>query len=101
MRLFHITTRAAWEAAQASGEYRAPSLDTEGFIHLSTAAQWPHTARRYYLGQRDLVLLCIDDARLAAPVRFEAAHGDDFPHLYGPLEVTAVLEVTDLPVFTP
>ena len=28
-----------WAAAQAAGEYRAPSLDTEGFIRCSTAVQ--------------------------------------------------------------
>ncbi len=92
--LFHITTRAAWAAAQAAGEYRAPSLDEVGFIHLSTAAQWPATLARFFAGQRDLVLLELDASDL--PVRFERADGDDFPHLYGALPIAAVVAVRDL-----
>lgn len=90
--LFHITTRAAWEAA--TGEYRAPSLAEVGFIHLSTAEQWPATLARFFAGQRDLVLLEIDPSGL--PIRFERADGDDFPHLYGPLPVAAVRAVRSL-----
>jgi len=100
VKLFHITTREAWDAAKRTGEYRAPSLETEGFIHLSTGEQWPRTARRFFLGQSGLVLLCLEDSLLDAPVRFEPVHGEAFPHLYGPLATRAVLEVTDLPVFT-
>ena len=93
MVLFHITTRAAWQAAQAAGEYRTPSLAGEGFIHLSTAKQWPTTQARFFRDVRGLLLLVIDPARLGAEVRFERADGDDFPHLYGPLELAAVIEV--------
>jgi uncharacterized protein (DUF952 family) len=34
--ILHITTAAGWDAAQAAGELRAPSLAQEGFIHCST-----------------------------------------------------------------
>lgn len=96
MRLFHITTRQAWEAAQQAGVYRAPSLDTEGFIHLSTDRQWPGTANRFFRGQVGLLLLELDAERLGSPVRFEAADGDSFPHLYGALPVAAVTSVREL-----
>lgn len=98
MRLFHIAPRAAWQAAQASGEYRAPSLGEVGFIHLSTAAQWPATHARFYRGVADLVLLEIDSERVPSEIRFERADGEDFPHLYGPLPRAAVVAVHELPV---
>ncbi len=91
--LFHITTRAAWREAQSAGVYRASSLDQEGFIHLSTADQWPRTLRRFFGGATDLALLVIDPAKLAATVRYEAADGEHFPHLYGPLNLDAVQDV--------
>jgi uncharacterized protein (DUF952 family) len=97
-RLFHITTVEVWEAARAAGVHRAPSLETEGFIHLSTGAQWLRTANRFFRGQRDLVLLVIRTERLGSEVRFEAADGDSFPHLYGPLEAEAVEHAWCLPV---
>jgi uncharacterized protein (DUF952 family) len=97
MALFHLTTRAAWAAAQFSGSYRAASLEAQGFLHLSTEQQWPRTQARFFGGQADLVLLVLDPVCLLAEVRFEPADGDFFPHLYGPLNLDAVREVRDLP----
>jgi uncharacterized protein (DUF952 family) len=97
-RLFHITTEGAWAAARPSGVYRAASLETEGFIHLSTEAQWLRTANRFFRGQHGLVLLAIAAERVKAEVRFEAADGDSFPHLYGPLDVDAVEQAWPLRV---
>ena len=88
--LFHLTTVTAWTDAQQHGEYRAPSLDTEGFIHLSLERQWRLTAARFFRGQSNLVLLELNPHKLTAPVRFEAADGDSFPHLYGALNLDAV-----------
>ena len=100
--IYHITTRDAWKAAQASGEYEAESLQTEGFIHLSKKEQVLEVANRFYVGQQDLILLCVDPTQLRAPLRYEAPnlHADDgqlYPHLYGTLSVTAVQRVYDFP----
>lgn len=97
MSLFHITTRQAWQAAERRGVYLAPSLDMEGFIHLSTEAQWRHSFARHFAGQRGLLLLRIDPVRLRSEVRYEAAHGELFPHLYGPLDLEAVVTISELP----
>ncbi|MCA3011731.1 MAG: DUF952 domain-containing protein [Myxococcaceae bacterium] len=94
--LFHLTTADAFEAALARGEYRAASLSSEGFIHLSTAAQWRTTAGRFFRGQAGLVLLELDPHGL--DVRFEPADGELFPHLYGPLPVASVRAVLGLEV---
>jgi uncharacterized protein (DUF952 family) len=97
-RLFHITSASAWARAKEGGVYRAASLETEGFIHLSTSVQWLRTANRFFRGQQGLVLLVLRRDALSAEVRFEAADGDSFPHLYGPLEVEAVESAHELPV---
>lgn len=98
MALFHITTRAAWDQAAREGQYRAPSLESEGFIHLSGDGQLLATADRHFAGHTDLVVLAVRKDRLTAELRFEEAHGETFPHLYGPLNLDAVIEVVDLPV---
>ena len=97
--LFHIMTRAAWDRSQASREYRTASLETEGFIHLSTEEQWRHTLQRLFRGIDDLVILRIDPRRVAAEIKYERGHDtdDEFPHLYGPLETDAVLNLRDAP----
>lgn len=95
MALFHLVARSTWQDARARGEYRA-ALERDGFIHLSTARQWPGARARFFAGQTDLVLLVIDETRLRSPVRYERVDGDDFPHLYGPLDLDAVIEVRKL-----
>ncbi len=75
------------------GEYRTHSLEAQGFIHLSTEAQWPLTLKRFYAGRVNLLLLVVDPEKLHASVKFEPADGDLFPHLFGPLNLGAVIEV--------
>jgi uncharacterized protein (DUF952 family) len=111
--IFHICSRAQAEAARASGTYTAPSLATEGFIHFSRAHQVQGVRTAFYAGQQDLVLLVVDPALLQAPLRYEApAHPSShstapapspaqrFPHLYGPLPWSAVIDVVDIDRFS-
>jgi uncharacterized protein (DUF952 family) len=91
--LYHICALTDWGAAQTEGEYRADSLATEGFIHCSLARQVLATANRFYRGRQGLVLLAIDTDHLTAEVRSEAADGDQFPHVYGPILLAAVVSV--------
>jgi uncharacterized protein (DUF952 family) len=58
--ILHITRRLQWETAKNLGSYRGDTLDTEGFIHCSTAAQMIGSANRFFKGQQDLVILVID-----------------------------------------
>lgn len=101
--ILHITTRDEWAAAERNGEYRAPSLETEGFIHCSTLRQTVDTANAFFRGRNDLVLLLIDASAARAEVRYEpAAEGGRasaglFPHLYGPLNLDAVRKVIAFP----
>lgn len=97
--IFHIVRRKEWAQAAPAGYYLAPSLDEEGFIHCSTAAQLLAVANRFYRGQPDLVVLTIAADRVTAPIVYEApaeepTSAERFPHLYGPLNVDAVVAVT-------
>jgi uncharacterized protein (DUF952 family)/GNAT superfamily N-acetyltransferase len=94
----HLIEPAAWRAALDTGALRPPSLESVGFVHLSTPEQVHLPAERLYLGRRDLALLVVDPGRLADPVRFEDGvpadpGGLQFPHLYGPLPTSAVTAV--------
>lgn len=105
--IYHITTRKSWDEAQSQGYYRAPSLESEGFIHCSARDQVLAVANDFYRGQTGLLLLCIDENLLGAPLVWEApAHpkpnqaeqtADDtlFPHIYGVLNLDAVNDVFD------
>jgi len=101
-RIFHIATVADWEAAQESGSYttstRGRTLAEEGFIHASRAEQWPQVRRRFYADVTEpLLLLVIDTERLDVPlVEEEVPGGESFPHLYGPLRPSAVVQALPL-----
>jgi len=97
--ILHITSQAEWLAAQQSGEYSPPSLQSEGFIHCSTENQVLHVANAFYGGRSDLLLLQLDEQKLTAPLKWEPPAGmpapgildsDQFPHLFGALNLTAV-----------
>jgi uncharacterized protein (DUF952 family)/RimJ/RimL family protein N-acetyltransferase len=97
--IFHITTCATWQAARAGEAPLAPaSLVSEGYIHCSRADQILRVANSFFPGQRDLILLEIDPRRVQAEIRWEAVENSFFPHIYGPLNIDAVLAGRD---FTP
>lgn len=99
MTIYHITSLEAWRQARQEGSYRAGSLEREGFIHCSTREQILPVARRFYAGQTGLVLLAIDPTRLKAEIRYENLEGGEtlFPHLYGALNLNAVIDWADFP----
>jgi len=97
-RIFHLALESDWLAAQAAGEYRISTLgrtlEQEGFIHASREDQWRATKQRFYADVPEaLVLLEIDPALLTAELRIEEVPqaGDSFPHIYGPLNLDAVV----------
>jgi uncharacterized protein (DUF952 family) len=104
--IFHITSPKAWDEAQSLGDYRAESLATEGFIHCSTLSQVLPVVENFYKGQHGLVLLAIEPALLSSDLKWEppsggtpppgVPQGDSFPHIYGPINLSAVIKVFDL-----
>ena len=96
--ILHITPREQWDRARAAGEYRADTVATEGFMHSSTPGQAVAVADRLFRGRTDLVLLVIDPAKVRAEIRYEgAAGGEAYPHIYGPLNVDAVVRALPFP----
>lgn len=94
--ILHITTNEALEAARAAGAYRGDTLETQGFIHASERSQVAEVANRLFRGRTDLILLHIDEARVSPPVVRENLEGGtiQYPHIYGPLNLDAVVRVT-------
>ncbi len=100
--LYHIAAAQDWAQAQRDGEYRMStrgrSLAEEGFIHASTAGQVAPVANAFYADDHDLLLLVLDPRRIQPEVRYEQVPGwaEPFPHIYGPLNTSAVLRAVRL-----
>ena len=93
--IYHVTSEKEWKEAQSKGNYEAPSLATEGFIHCSEEGQVKGVLERYFKGREDLVKLVIDTNKLKHRLQYDTAPsmGEAFPHVYGPINLDAVIEV--------
>jgi uncharacterized protein (DUF952 family) len=96
--IYHITTAAEWKTAQQSGEYSSPALKEEGFIHCSEKEQVEGIKERFYPNTSDLLLLTIDTEKLESQLIFEWSPSVEqtFPHIYGPINLLAVVDVKQL-----
>lgn len=111
--VYHLCTRAALDAAREAGVYRAPSLEREGFIHLSQAHQVAPTARAYFANVPEVIVLVIDPALVTSRIVYEAPAplpsatpkapepGALYPHCYGAIELVAIVEVIELERWSP
>jgi uncharacterized protein (DUF952 family) len=96
--IYKICPASAWREAERQGVYRGSADDSrDGYIHFSTAAQVPETLRKHYVGQIGLFLIAVDADALGSALRWEPSRNDElFPHLYGELDLGAVISVQDL-----
>jgi uncharacterized protein (DUF952 family) len=89
--VYKIVASSLWPTGGEAFSGAAVDL-ADGFIHFSTKAQVAETAARHFAGQHDLLLVAVDAARLGEALKWELSRGGDlFPHLYGPLPLSAVL----------
>ncbi len=101
MQIFHIATAADWAAAERSGAYttstRGRTLEQEGFIHASRGDQVAGVWQAFYADAGEpLVLLTIDTERLTSPWRVDPVGDATFPHVYGPINASAVVHAEPL-----
>lgn len=89
---YKVLTRDEYAALRTEGSFIGSPVDrTDGYIHMSTRAQTVETVEKYFAGQDDLVLAMIDLSALGDTVKWEESRGGQlFPHVYGPLPLSAV-----------
>ena len=97
-RIYKICSASAWREAERQGVYRGSADDIrDGFIHFSLPSQLAETARKHFLGQTGLFLIEVDADALGDALRWEPSRGDElFPHLYGELDLGAVINVLEM-----
>ena len=99
MLIYHILRPDVWTDVKQKKMYEAESLKTEGFIHCSLAGQVDGVLGRYFADAGEVVILTIDAERLTSPLLNEASTNDEhFPHVYGPIDLDAVInaEIRDV-----
>lgn len=98
--VYKIVPKHLWQQIGPDGVFTGAPIDlTDGYIHFSTAAQARETARLYFAGQTDLLLVAVDGDSLGDALVFEPSRGGAlFPHLYGVLHQSSVLWQKPLPL---
>lgn len=96
--IYHFTTLQQWELAQDIGFYEPEGFAEEGFIHCATEAQTEGVLQRYFAQHQNLVKLVIDTHRLTQKLQYDKSEtvGEEFPHIYGQLNIEAVVQVVFL-----
>ena len=96
--IYKICPSAVWKKAKDAGVFSGSGIDlADGFIHFSTADQTAQTAHLHFNGQDDLVL--VKTATKDLDLEWEASRGGElFPHLYGDLPMSAVVDVFPMPI---
>tara|TARA_R110000868_G_scaffold209490_3_gene459304 strand:- start:1317 stop:1604 length:288 start_codon:yes stop_codon:yes gene_type:complete len=92
--IYHLVSMIEWN--DKGDQYSPASLKSEGFIHFSTKEQVDATYERFYKPQ-EMYLLEVDESILKHKLIYEEADGDSYPHLYGPLNLDAVVRVVNYP----
>ena len=96
--IYKIVTKPQWDRAVQDGIFRGAPVDiSDGYIHFSTSDQVRETARKHFKGQADLLLVSVRSTALGDQLRYEPSRNNQlFPHLYGDLDLGAVIEVVPL-----
>ncbi len=94
MHIYHVVMPEAWDNAVSKPFYQAESLESEGFIHCSSADQLDGVIERYYANAGELVILSIDPNKLTSTLVSEpSTNNEPFPHIYGPINAEAIIKV--------
>ncbi|MBY0461663.1 MAG: DUF952 domain-containing protein [Alphaproteobacteria bacterium] len=93
--IYKLILAPEWEASKKEGIYKGSALDqADGYMHCSTADQIQGTLDKFFAGQTDVILLSIDTNKIKQHLKWEKSprSGRIFPHLYGPLPLSAVIK---------
>lgn len=94
--IYHITEKSEWILAKGAGQLKPESLQIEGFIHCCSEQLFSQVANFYFKGLPAIYVLEIDEERLTSELKWEVAGGHRFPHIYGPLDVHAVVREAEI-----
>lgn len=90
---YKVLTADQMTTLEAVGSFAGAPIDlADGYIHLSSEAQLAETIDKHFAGAAELWIAAVDLTAIDDPVRWEPSRGGQlFPHIYGPLPLSAVV----------
>jgi uncharacterized protein (DUF952 family) len=90
--IYKICTKSELLEARNKNQFIGSKKDLEdGFIHFSGEEQVEGTLKKYYLNQKDLILLKVDTLKLDHLIWEQASDENMFPHLYSSLDLSSIV----------
>jgi uncharacterized protein (DUF952 family) len=90
--IYLLSSQAEYQQALEHGTLVRDSLQSEGFIHASPRSQLNRIANKYYQDKVQPLILVVDKKLILPKVKWEPATGGLYPHIYGPLNISAVTQ---------
>ncbi len=96
--VYKLFRQSEWQAAASTGFFTGSADDRrDGFIHLSAASQVRGTFEKYFAVEPEPVLARFDADSFGIALKWEnSRNGERFPHLYGVLDVSRALSVSQI-----
>lgn len=96
--IFHLVKKKDWKAQKKESRYHPETLDSEGFIHCSSGNDIEEVANRLFRGERRILLIVINTTLIEPELKYEQDEetGVSYPHIYGPLNLDAVIDKIEL-----
>ncbi len=91
--IYHVVMPDYWQQFEDETAYKPPTFAEEGFIHCCTKAQIDYVLSTYFKGVAEILLLKIDKTRLTSELKVEPANGQHFPHVYGAINRSAIIDI--------
>lgn len=98
--IYKVSSAEIFAQSETAGHFVGMPVDlADGYLHFSTAPQLGETLRRYFAGQAGLALFSVAAAPLGDALKWEVSRGGDlFPHLYGALPMSAIIDKAEIAV---
>jgi len=87
--IYLLMNPADYAYALQRGVWDPPSRAVDGFIHASPAEQLSRVANKHYAHLAEVVVVLLQHERLTSEIRWEPATGGLYPHIYGPINMSA------------
>jgi uncharacterized protein (DUF952 family) len=94
--IYLLSSQAEYRQALDKGMLIRDSLQSEGFIHASPKSQLNRLANKYYQNKIQPLILVVEKKLISEKVRWEPATGGLYPHIYGPLNTSAITKVEEI-----
>jgi uncharacterized protein (DUF952 family) len=97
--IYHILPATIWQQQATDQSYVHASLTDEGFIHCTGELPLLVQVANHYFGSEpgEFVILWIDETIVQPEVRWEPVGEHHFPHIYGPLNLDAIVKIIPFP----